>query len=150
MKNKLAALTLSVFLIFGFASPSFAGSGTDGNIEITWTDQSKKKFKSCSNLKLKVSLIKPFDIPGPRYMNLGAYLSGDFRLYNSEDDEIASKLFMFDSTLKKKNFPMQICGSKIGKGPYYAEINWSYNIFKEGSGSYKEENTFETPFKFKK
>lgn len=150
MKNKLATLTLSVLLVFGFANPSFAGSGSDGNIEITWTDKSKKQFKSCSNLKLKVSLIKPFDIPGPRYMNVPGFLAGVYILYNSEDDEVASIHFTFDSSIKKRNYQLQICERNIGKGPYYAEINWKYKILKEGSGIYQEENTFEVPFKFKK
>lgn len=150
MKNRLATLTLSVFLVFGFVSPSFAGSGTDGNLQITWVDKKKSYFKGCNKVKVKIDLVRPFEIVDDRSTLRLAYIVGDITLYNSEDDDLGNMSYMISAPSKSTNLKLQLCNAlrPIGKGPYYLEVNWDYQTYgKMGPG---DRNTFEIPFKFKK
>ena len=149
-KSKFFTIFLSLFLLLGLNTPSFAGSGTDGNIQVTWVDKKKNYFKGCNKLKLKIELVRQFEIVDDRSASKLSYITGELTLYNSEDDELGSMNYIIKSSAKPTNLKLQLCDAlrPIGKGPYYLEVIWDYQTY--GNMGPGDRNSFEIPFKFKK
>lgn len=137
MKIKLATLTLSVFLVFGFVSPSFAGSGTDGVVTVTWKDIKKSKAKNC--YKQKINFTRNI-----YFADENGFIV-DFTLYNNEDEEVAGTSQGFATNNPKTSNSLQFCDPP-SSGPYYLNIQWLH-IPKSGP---LQTGEFDIPYKFKK
>ena len=145
MKNKLATLTMSVFLVFGFASPSFAGSGSDGNIEVSWKDIKKSKAKNCYVQRVYFStniVLGPGQF-GDENIFINAII------YNNDDESITySAIGIININQQKKSSIFRFC-KPLGPKPYYVHIN--YALLNPASEERRRINgEFDIPYKFKK
>jgi hypothetical protein len=138
MKNKLATLTLSVFLVFGFVSPSYAGGGTDGVIEVKWTDIKKNQAKKCKKQKIKITANSSIDLSKPM-----STVSALVVIYDKKKKEVSSVWPFSDKNDFSTHF--QFC-TPIGQGPYTVEVEWKVQeLF-----LVKQQGSFVVPYKFKK
>ena len=140
LKTSLIALVTGLITIVP-VSPSFAGSGTDGVIEVSWKDWKKNKAKNSARQKITFKHNPAFSWEGYGYLSVDAYL------YNGDDEEISMTMGSFSpGNLKTTSF-FQFCNNP-GPKPYYEEIKWQtgFNLNPFGSKS----GQFEVPSKFKK
>lgn len=140
MKNKLATLTLSVLFVFGFASPSFAGSGTDGVIEVSWKDIKKSKAKNCYVQRVYFSTDRVQ--VGEEFFFINAII------YNNDDEAITySAIGIINQNQQKKSGIFRFC-KPLGPKPYYVHV--SYGLNNMASAGPRPEGEFDIPYKFKK
>ena len=129
LKRSLIALVTGLIMIVP-VSPSFAGSGTDGVFEVSWKDWKKSKAKNCAKQKINITLLQPI-----------SYATAELKLYNGDDEEVASSFVIINGTSKRSGF-FQFCYSP-GTGPYYINVQGRLGL----PGTNTE---FEIPYKFKK
>jgi hypothetical protein len=127
MKRTLVVLMVGLIAIVP-VSPSFAGSGSDGFVTVSWKDWKKSKAKRCAEQKVTVTLARPSDL-----------VSFMITLYNNDDQVIADSLIIFDGNTKKSG-TFLFCDS-LGPGPYYVNVEYWTGLPGDG---------FDIPYKFKK
>jgi|LakMenE01Jun11ns_1017448.scaffolds.fasta_scaffold8687645_1 hypothetical protein len=127
--KRFLVIFFSALFLFS-AQPANAGSGSDGILEVSWKDWKKSKAKNCARQKINVTLLQPI-----------SYATAELKLYNGDDEEVASSFVIINGTTKRSGF-FQFCSSP-GAGPYYINVQGRLGI----PGTNTE---FDIPYKFKK
>jgi hypothetical protein len=147
--KKILVVLIAGLMTIGSVSPSFAGSGTDGVIEISWKDLTKSKAKKCG-LRQKITFNQnpSFSWAGFNRLRVTA------NWYNGDDERIGFAAANFSEGNLKTSDSMILSGgcsdSKFpGPGPYYFEVKWETG-YGPGARDLPKTGQFEVPYKFKK
>ncbi len=131
--RRFLVIFLGALFLFS-AQPANAGSGSDGNVEVTWKDWKKSKAKNCARQKMTVTILQPIN-----------YATVDLKLFNGDDEEVSFVPRLIFNGTTKRSGTFQFCEryNKVGSGPYYVNVSSSFGI----PGKQIE---FDIPYKFKK
>lgn len=139
-KRKFFTIFLSLFLLLGINTPSFAGSGTDGIIEVTWKDINKSKAKNCYVQRVYFST--NMVLIGEEFIFINAII------YNNDDEAITySAIGIIKQNQQKKSAIFRFC-KPLGPKPYY--VHMSYTLNNPTSQERNIDGEFDIPYKFKK
>ena len=136
MAKRLTIALLAGLMTFLPVESSFAGSGSNEIVTVSWKDWKKSKAKGCARQKITVTLAQPT-----------AFHSVKLSFYNDDDEELTTGGVIFENSgpSAKLSTNFQFC-DPLGPGPYYVTVSNGY----APSWGLRAQYEFDIPYKFKK
>ncbi len=136
MAKRLTIALLAGLMTFLPVGPSFAGSGSNEHLTVSWKDWKKSKAKGCARQKITVTLAQPTE-----------RASVNLSFYNGDDEELTRGKVIFKNSgpSAKLSTNFQFC-DPLGPGPYYVTVSNGYTP----SWGLQAQYEFDIPYKFKK